>query len=66
MTLVESITKVKADYNNAIDATIASINATRSATNASIDIAADQITKVANDFPASLVVPAAPTPAPGS
>lgn len=56
MTLVESVKKNKEDYNAAIDSTIAQINATRTATNTSFEATIDQLTKVAADFPASIVV----------
>ncbi len=55
MTLVESITQNKADYNAAIDAAITQINTVRAATNTSFDATIMQVTAVAKDFPGTLI-----------
>lgn len=59
MSLVDSVKQNKADYNTAIDAVVMTINATRVTTNASFDATIEQLTKVAVDFPASIVAPPA-------
>lgn len=62
MSLKDSIVAIRGQYNAAIDSAIAQINVTRDATNKSLDTAIDQVTKVATDFPDTLIAPAASNP----
>lgn len=55
MTLKDNILAQKAAYNASVDTTIAALNTTRSETNASFDKTIDAVTKIATDFPASLI-----------
>ncbi len=57
MTLVESMKVNKEAYNTAVDSVIAQINATRATTNTNMDASIDQMTRIAVEFPASLIAP---------